>query len=101
MSAQVEARLRQLEGRALGKISGSARGKSNIDSYDKDRKAETPGLVSAAKVLNVSVGDLFWIQVFLVSMRNLSCGCLDFAMSDLELLLWKLYLVDMVWIAFV
>jgi len=52
--AKVEARLRQLEGRALGKISGSAKGKSKIDSYDKDRKAETPGLVSAAKTYNTS-----------------------------------------------
>jgi nucleolar protein 58 len=48
--AKVEARLRQLEGRALGKISGAAKGKAKIESYDKDRKKDTPGLLSAAKV---------------------------------------------------
>jgi nucleolar protein 58 len=48
--AKVEARLRQLEGRALGKISGAAKGKAKIESYDKDRKRDTPGLLSAAKV---------------------------------------------------
>jgi hypothetical protein len=47
---QVEARLRQLEGRALGKISGAAKGKAKIESYDKDRKKDTPGVLSAAKV---------------------------------------------------
>ncbi len=46
----MEARLRQLEGRALGKISGAAKGKAKIESYDKDRKKDTPGLLSAAKV---------------------------------------------------
>jgi nucleolar protein 58 len=48
--AKVEARLRQLEGRALGKISGASKGKAKIESYDKDRKKDTPGLLSAAKV---------------------------------------------------
>lgn len=47
---QVEARLRQLEGRALGKISGAAKGKARIEAYDKDRKSGTPGLLTAAKV---------------------------------------------------
>jgi hypothetical protein len=45
----VEARLQQLEGRALGKISGAAKGKAKIESYDKDRKKDTPGVLSAAK----------------------------------------------------
>lgn len=50
--AKVEARLRQLEGRALGKSvgTGASKGKANIQAYDKDRKAGTAGLVSAAKV---------------------------------------------------
>ncbi|KAH9565867.1 hypothetical protein CY35_04G099900 [Sphagnum magellanicum] len=48
--AKVEARLRQLEGRELGKSSGAAHGKANIESYDKDRKKENPGVLSAAKV---------------------------------------------------
>ncbi len=47
---QVEARLQQLEGRELGKSSGAAHGKANIESYDKDRKKENPGVLSAAKV---------------------------------------------------
>ncbi|KAH8970237.1 hypothetical protein BDL97_02G078400 [Sphagnum fallax] len=50
--AKVEARLRQLEGRALGKISGAAKGKAKIESYDKDRKKDTPGVLSAAKAYN-------------------------------------------------
>lgn len=53
--AKVEARLRQLEGRALGKSATPAsKGKPNIQAYDKDRKAGTPGLLSAAKVYNTS-----------------------------------------------
>ncbi len=46
----MEARLRQLEGRELGKSSGAAHGKANIELYDKDRKKENPGVLSAAKV---------------------------------------------------
>jgi nucleolar protein 58 len=46
----VEARLQQLEGKELGKSSGAAHGKANIESYDKDRKKENPGVLSAAKV---------------------------------------------------
>jgi nucleolar protein 58 len=46
----VEARLQQLEGRELGKSSGAAHGKANIELYDKDRKKENPGVLSAAKV---------------------------------------------------
>lgn len=53
--AKVEARLRQLEGRALGKTPVSAsKGKPNIQAYEKDRKSGTPGLLSAAKVYNPS-----------------------------------------------
>jgi len=50
--AKLEARLRQLEGRALGKISGAAKGKAKIESYDKDREKDTPGVLSAAKAYN-------------------------------------------------
>ncbi|KAG0605532.1 hypothetical protein M758_9G066400 [Ceratodon purpureus] len=54
--AKVEARLRQLEGRALGKTVGTpgSKGKPNIQAYDKDRKSGTPGLVSSAKVYNTA-----------------------------------------------
>ena len=48
---QLENRLRQLEGRALAKLSGSAKGKGKIEPYDSNRKQGTPGLVTAAKVL--------------------------------------------------
>lgn len=54
--AKVEARLRQLEGRALGKSISTpgSKGKPNIQVYDKDRKSGTPGLLSAGKVYNTS-----------------------------------------------
>jgi nucleolar protein 58 len=54
--AKVEARLRQLEGRALGKTVATpgSKGKANIQAYDKDRKSGTPGLLSAAKVYNTA-----------------------------------------------
>ncbi|KAH7299267.1 hypothetical protein KP509_24G002900 [Ceratopteris richardii] len=50
--AKLENRLRQLEGRMLGKLSGSAKGKGKIEPYDSNRKQDTPGLVSAAKTYN-------------------------------------------------
>ncbi|CAM6046319.1 unnamed protein product [Sphagnum compactum] len=43
--AKVEARLRQLEGRELGKSSGAAHGKANIELFDKDWKKENPAEV--------------------------------------------------------
>lgn len=49
---KLEARLRQLEGRALNKLSGSAKGKGKIVPYDSNRKQGTPGLVTAAKTYN-------------------------------------------------
>ncbi|KAJ7568424.1 hypothetical protein O6H91_01G032300 [Diphasiastrum complanatum] len=50
--AKVEARLRQLEGRTLSKISGAAKGKAKLEAYDKDRKRGTPALLTAAKTYN-------------------------------------------------
>lgn len=50
--AKLEARLRQLEGRTLGKISGTTKGKANIEPYDPNRKQGAPGLVTAAKTYN-------------------------------------------------
>ncbi|KAG0561580.1 hypothetical protein KC19_9G075200 [Ceratodon purpureus] len=54
--AKVEARLRQLEGRALGKTVSTpgSKGKPSIQAYDKDRKSGTPGLVSSAKIYNTA-----------------------------------------------
>eukprot|EP00250_Pteridium_aquilinum_P016509 c23139_g1_i1 orf=272-2062(-) len=50
--AKLENRLRQLEGRMLSKLSGSAKGKGRIESYDSNRKQGTPGLITAAKTYN-------------------------------------------------
>lgn len=62
--AKVEARLRQLEGRALGKTVGTpgSKGKPNIQAYDKDRKAGTPGLVSSAKVSRLSSNSAHFVR---------------------------------------
>ncbi|KAM2089573.1 hypothetical protein ACFX1T_033497 [Malus domestica] len=51
-SAQLEARLRNLEGRELGHHAGSAKGKPKIEVYDKDRKKGAAGLITAAKAYN-------------------------------------------------
>ncbi|KAH9307437.1 hypothetical protein KI387_035348, partial [Taxus chinensis] len=50
--AKLEARLRQLEGRALGRLAGSTKGKPKIESYDKERKKDAHGLLTAAKTYN-------------------------------------------------
>lgn len=52
--AKLEARLRNLEGRELGRSAGSAKGKPKIEFYDKDRKQGPGGLVTAAKTYNTS-----------------------------------------------
>ncbi|KAK4285406.1 hypothetical protein QN277_002106 [Acacia crassicarpa] len=50
--AKLEARLRNLEGRELGKYAGSAKGKPKIANYDKDRKKGAGGLIIPAKTYN-------------------------------------------------
>ncbi|KAG9457597.1 hypothetical protein H6P81_002105 [Aristolochia fimbriata] len=50
--AKLEARLRNLEGRELGRSAGSAKGKPKIEFYDKDRKKGTGALVTPAKTYN-------------------------------------------------
>ncbi|GLT90439.1 hypothetical protein SLE2022_083720 [Rubroshorea leprosula] len=50
--AKLEARLRNLEGKELGRSAGSAKGKPKIEAYDKDRKKATGGLITAAKTYN-------------------------------------------------
>lgn len=47
---QLEARLRGLEGKELGRFAGSAKGKPKIEAYDKDRKKGAGGLITPAKV---------------------------------------------------
>lgn len=50
--AKLEARLRNLEGRELGRVSGAAKGKPKMEAYDKDRKKSIGGLITAAKTYN-------------------------------------------------
>ncbi|GLT75402.1 hypothetical protein SLA2020_471320 [Shorea laevis] len=50
--AKLEARLRNLEGKELGRSAGSAKGKPKIEAYDKDRKKATGRLITAAKTYN-------------------------------------------------
>ncbi|KAA8536940.1 hypothetical protein F0562_029418 [Nyssa sinensis] len=52
--AKLEARLRNLEGRELGRSAGSAKGKPKIEFYDKDRKKGAGALITAAKTYNPS-----------------------------------------------
>ncbi|KAA3486395.1 putative nucleolar protein 5-2 [Gossypium australe] len=49
--AKLEARLRALEGKELGRSAGSAKGKPKIEVYDKDRK-KGAGLITPAKTYN-------------------------------------------------
>ncbi|XP_043701034.1 probable nucleolar protein 5-2 [Telopea speciosissima] len=51
--AKLEARLRNLEGRELGRSAGSVKGKPKIEAYDKDRKG-AGALITAAKAYNPS-----------------------------------------------
>ncbi|KAF9670041.1 hypothetical protein SADUNF_Sadunf13G0027200 [Salix dunnii] len=51
---KLEARLRNLEGKELGRSAGSAKGKPKIEAYDKDRKKEAGGLITPAKTYNPS-----------------------------------------------
>ncbi|XP_077240539.1 putative nucleolar protein 5-2 [Tasmannia lanceolata] len=50
--AKLEARLRNLEGRELGRSAGSTKGKPKIEFYDKDRKKGAGALITAAKTYN-------------------------------------------------
>nr|CAD1833377.1 unnamed protein product [Ananas comosus var. bracteatus] len=52
--AKLEARLRVLEGRELGRSAGSTKGKPKIEAYDKDRKKGTGALITPAKTYNPS-----------------------------------------------
>ncbi|OIV99503.1 hypothetical protein TanjilG_17313 [Lupinus angustifolius] len=51
---KLEARLRSLEGKELGRFAGSAKGKPLIESYDKDKKKGSGGLITPAKTYNPS-----------------------------------------------
>ncbi|XP_058070082.1 probable nucleolar protein 5-2 [Magnolia sinica] len=49
---KLEARLRNLEGRELGRSAGSTKGKPKIEFYDKDRRKDAGALITAAKTYN-------------------------------------------------
>ncbi|KAL2506118.1 putative nucleolar protein 5-1 [Abeliophyllum distichum] len=55
---KLEARLRNLEGRDLGRSAGSAKGKPKIEFYDKDRKKGSGGLITPAKTYNTSADSI-------------------------------------------
>ncbi|KAL6966237.1 Ribosomal RNA processing protein 1 A [Sarracenia purpurea var. burkii] len=57
--AKLEARLRNLEGRELGRSAGSAKGKPKIEFYDKDRKKGPGAMINIAKVYNPSADSVF------------------------------------------
>ncbi|GFY94820.1 NOP56-like pre RNA processing ribonucleoprotein [Actinidia rufa] len=56
--AKLEARLRNLEGRELGRSAGSAKGKPKIEFYDKDRKHGAGAMLTPAKVYNPSADSI-------------------------------------------
>ncbi|ESQ32278.1 hypothetical protein EUTSA_v10003966mg [Eutrema salsugineum] len=55
---KLEARLRNLEGKDLGRLSGSAKGKPKIEVYDKDKKKGSGGLITPAKTYNSAADSL-------------------------------------------
>ena len=59
---KLEARLRSLEGRDLGRLAGSAKGKPKIEVYNKDKKMGSGGLIAPAEVRLLS--DLFVSSTF-------------------------------------
>ncbi|KAK5813683.1 hypothetical protein PVK06_029134 [Gossypium arboreum] len=58
--AKLEARLRALEGKELGRSAGSAKGKPKIEVYDKDRK-KGAGLITPAKVLASQIFIIYYM----------------------------------------
>ncbi|KAF3489792.1 hypothetical protein F2Q69_00056157 [Brassica cretica] len=55
---KLEARLRALEGKDLGRLSGSAKGKPKVEVYDKDKKSGSGGLITPAKTYNTAADSL-------------------------------------------
>ena len=70
---QLEARLRVLEGRELGRAAGSAKGKPKIEFYDKDRKKGMEALVTPAKVPFLSITLSIRFQLESLFKRNQFC----------------------------
>ncbi|RID76564.1 hypothetical protein BRARA_B03529 [Brassica rapa] len=55
---KLEARLRSLEGKDLGRLAGSAKGKPKIEVYNKDKKMVSGGLIAPAKTYNTAADSL-------------------------------------------
>uniref|UniRef100_M4DVQ7 Nop domain-containing protein n=1 Tax=Brassica campestris TaxID=3711 RepID=M4DVQ7_BRACM len=55
---KLEARLRSLEGKDLGRLAGSAKGKPKIEVYNKDKKMGSGGLIAPAKTYNTAADSL-------------------------------------------
>ncbi|CAH8299787.1 unnamed protein product [Eruca vesicaria subsp. sativa] len=55
---KLETRLRSLEGKDLGRLSGSSKGKPKIEVYNKDKKIGSGGLITAAKTYNTAADSL-------------------------------------------
>ncbi|KAF3538413.1 hypothetical protein F2Q69_00024856 [Brassica cretica] len=55
---KLEARLRSLEGKDLGRLAGSAKGKPKIEVYNKDKKMGSGGLITPDKTYNTAADSL-------------------------------------------
>ncbi|KAL9448193.1 hypothetical protein AB3S75_015630 [Citrus x aurantiifolia] len=60
--AKLEARLRNLEGKELGRAAGSAKGKPKIEVYDKDRKKGSGAMITAAKTYNPAADSILGLM---------------------------------------
>ncbi|KAL3829417.1 hypothetical protein ACJIZ3_018219 [Penstemon smallii] len=60
---KLEARLRNLEGKDLGRSAGSVKGKPKIEFYDKDRKKGSGGLITPAKTYNPAADSILGLTV--------------------------------------
>ncbi|PIN21060.1 Ribosome biogenesis protein - Nop58p/Nop5p [Handroanthus impetiginosus] len=68
--AKLEARLRNLEGKELGRSAGSAKGKPKIEVYDKDRKKGSGGLITPAKTYNPAADSILGLTESLTKKEN-------------------------------
>ncbi|KAK3004757.1 hypothetical protein RJ639_018492 [Escallonia herrerae] len=59
---KLESRLRNLEGRELGRSAGSAKGKSNMELYNKDRKKGEGMLITPAKSYNPAADSVIGLK---------------------------------------
>ncbi|KAL9451359.1 hypothetical protein AB3S75_013009 [Citrus x aurantiifolia] len=60
--AKLEARLRNLEGKELGRAAGSAKGKPKIEVYDKDRKKGPGAMITAATTYNPAADSILGLM---------------------------------------